>query len=103
LVVTALMSIGKSGDPPAKANLIVLVMPAEDLPGQWIAHCLNLDLVTQGNSIEHALEMAGEAIQMVVADDLRDGLDPLERPLAPRECWDLLLEILNSPDGPLCR
>lgn len=80
----------------ATATFTILVTPAESLPGQWVAHCLNIDLVTQGNSIDHAFEMAREAVTMVVEDDLRNSLDPLERPSAPAECWELLQGVVKE-------
>lgn len=80
----------------AETNVVVLVTPAESIPGRWVAHCLNLDLVTQGNSIQHAVSMAGEALAQVIEDDLAHGLDPLERPPAPQECWDLVSWTLRS-------
>lgn len=70
-------------------ELTVLVTPAESVKGEWIAHVLDLDLITQGKSIEHALSMAAEAVCLVVADDLEYGLDPLTREKAPSECWEL--------------
>lgn len=72
----------------AKSCIVsVLVTPATDQPGAWVAHCLNLDVVSQGDSIEHALEMVREAVVMAVNDDLEAGLDPLERAPAPDEYW----------------
>jgi hypothetical protein len=77
----------------AETNLSVLVTPSSSVPGQWVAHCLNLNIVTQGDSIQHALMMAREAVGQVVADDLLHGLDPLERPAADPECWKMVAEI----------
>jgi predicted RNase H-like HicB family nuclease len=68
----------------------VLVTPAEDLPGQWIAHCLDLDIVTQGASVEHAFKMAAEAIMLCVVDDISNGADPFDRKPAPQEDWATL-------------
>jgi predicted RNase H-like HicB family nuclease len=78
-------------------NFWVLVRPAEDVPGQWLAHCLETDVVTQGNSIEHVLEMIAEAAQMVVAEDIASGRDPYER-RAPQEYWDELYELLRNAE-----
>jgi hypothetical protein len=75
----------------AETNLTVLVTPSE-VEGQWIGHCLNIDLVTQGESIQHAFAMVTEAVREVVRDDLAHGLDPLHRPQAPQECWDLFVD-----------
>lgn len=68
-------------------NLWFVIRPAKDVRGQWVAHCLDLDVVTQGNSLRHALEMAHEAAQSTILDDLNAGEDPLDR-RAPREFWD---------------
>ena len=73
----------------------VILESAEDIPGEWIAHCLNFDLVTQGRSPLHALEMAIEACNMVVIDDLNAGRDPIER-AAPHEDWTLLEKIVKE-------
>lgn len=75
-------------------NLWLLLRPAEDVPGQWIAHCLDLDVVTQGNSISHAFTMAQEAVCMVVAEDMSEGRDPLER-RAPDEFWAELWPVVT--------
>lgn len=77
----------------AETTLTVLVTPATELPGQWVAHCLNIDLVTQGDSVQHAFAMAREAILMVVRDDIEHGRDPLQRKEAPAECWAPLMMI----------
>lgn len=68
-------------------NLWVVARRARDVPGQWVAICPNLDLVTQGNSLVQALAMAKEAIVMTVRDDLAADRDPLER-WAPKAVWD---------------
>ena len=80
----------------AETPVPVLLTPSKDLPGQWVAHTLRLDLVTQGGSIEEAIEMAIDAVQMVVVDDLSHGLDPLERPSAEREAWETFLRVMQN-------
>jgi predicted RNase H-like HicB family nuclease len=87
-------------------NLWWVVKPAEDLPGQWVVHCLDLDVVTQGESIPHAITMGVEACQMVLEDDLGEGRDPLDR-RAPNDYWDEMYELLRRgryvdapPQGP---
>ena len=69
-------------------TVTVLVTPAESLPGMWVAHCLSLDVIAQGRSIQEALDAVAEAIVMVVVDDMRDNYDPLDRTPAPREYWE---------------
>lgn len=66
-----------------------LIHQEKSLEGQWVAHCLNLDLVSQGNSPAHAIRMILEATSIAVLDDLEAGLDPAGRPSAPKELWDL--------------
>lgn len=66
----------------------VVLRPSGEIEGEWLAHCLQLDLVTQGTSPQHAIQMAREAIELVVLDDLNHDLDPLDRPQADAACWD---------------
>lgn len=63
------------------------ISPAEDVPGEWVAHCLNLDVASQGSTPEHASQMIREACAMVVEEDLRSGIDPLSHE-APVDEWD---------------
>ena len=79
----------------AESTFVVLVNPSE-IPGQWVAHCLNLDVVTQGDSVQHAFAMAEEAVRLVIEDDLSHGLDPLERPKAPEDKWQMASTVLKS-------
>ena len=53
--------------------------PSKQIPGQWIAHCLDFDIVTQGDSLEHAAEMLAEATLMVAKDDLARDKNPFDR------------------------
>jgi hypothetical protein len=76
-------------------NLWVVVRPAEDLPDQWVAHCLDLDVVSQGTSFRHAMEMVFEASSMVVTDDIVSGRDPSSR-RAPENFWDELHLIVTN-------
>ena len=69
-------------------DLSVLVTPSE-IDGVWVSHCLDLDIVSQGDSVEHAMKMLLEAVGMLVMDDLAHGLDPMERPSADSEYWEL--------------
>jgi predicted RNase H-like HicB family nuclease len=76
-------------------NAWVIVCPAPDVAGQWVAHCLDFDVVTQGNSFEHAIHMAGEAVAMVLTDDLNVNRDPHVRQ-APAECWAPLWKLIKA-------
>ncbi len=77
----------------------VTISPADDVPGTWVAHCLEFDVVTQGDTPEHALQMIYEAVSMVVCDDLERGADPNER-RAPDSEWALLSRI-REDGGPV--
>ena len=70
-----------------EADLWLLIKPAPDVRNQWVGHCLDLDIVTQGNSIAHAFEMLREAVGMAVCYDLEAGRNPHDRKRAPPESW----------------
>ena len=74
------------------------IFPAPDLPEQWIAYCLNLGVVSQGNDPMHAAEMVREACALVVADDLNSGFDPLDRNADPSD-WEAFYELLEHAHG----
>ena len=71
----------------------ILIQATPDVDEQWIAHCLNWDLVSQGDSPKHAMEMIVEAILIAIEDDRAAGLDPTDRPSAKREYWDRFLSV----------
>ncbi len=73
----------------------VMITQSKDVPGEWVAHNLAFDVVTQGTSIQHALEMIGEASYMVVEDDLEHGRDPQSRQ-APDECFDEMFKLTSD-------
>jgi hypothetical protein len=70
----------------------VVLSPAADVPGAWMAHALEFDVVTQGDNAEDAYRMAADAVEIVLVDDLRRGADPFAR-RAPAECWWPLVEV----------
>jgi len=74
-------------------DLWVVAKPAEDVPGEWVAHCLEFDVVTQGRNARHAFEMASEAVAMVISDDLKASRDPSLR-RAPKSFWDELYAMI---------
>jgi predicted RNase H-like HicB family nuclease len=75
----------------------VIVEPAEDLPGVWVAHWLELDVISQADSPQNAIESITEAVAMTVVDDLKNGFDSDQR-RAPAEFWDRLAHILKYGD-----
>ncbi len=64
-----------------------VLVTRSDISGQWLSHCLDLDIMSQGSSIEHALESLREAMLVCIADDDEHGLNPFDRGAAPDECW----------------
>jgi predicted RNase H-like HicB family nuclease len=53
--------------------LRVVLYPAPDVEGQWMAHGLETDGVTQGNSPQHALAMMADALQTLTAYNASNG------------------------------
>ncbi len=78
-------------------DLRVLVTRS-DVPGQWVSHCLDIDVVSQGGSIDDAMEMLREAVAICVEDDLGEGEGlPLEgRRRAPSEYLETWGEIMKN-------
>ncbi|MFA5053352.1 MAG: hypothetical protein WC565_04800 [Parcubacteria group bacterium] len=77
-----------------KYNFWFLIERACDVPSQWVAHCLELDVVTQGNDLDHACKMLLEACAMVLLDDIEARRDISER-RAPDEFWDRLWGVVR--------
>lgn len=73
----------------------VVVEPAEEIPGVWVAHCLDFDVISQGNNPKLAIEAVNEAVAMTVVNDLCEGLDPEDR-RAPDEYWEQLAHVLKN-------
>ncbi|MFC1641067.1 hypothetical protein ACFL5O_00035 [Myxococcota bacterium] len=84
-----------------RTNIAVLVAPAADVPGLWLAHALDWDLFGTGESIEQALESVQQAIVSAAVWDLDEGRDPGDRPAAPPECWTQIADIRRN-GVPLC-
>jgi hypothetical protein len=65
----------------------ILVYPAPDVEGDWVAHSLELDMIAQGTSQDHALQMLHEAFETVVRYNADHGLVPIQIRFAPPEAW----------------
>jgi hypothetical protein len=74
------------------------VRQAQDLPGRWAAHVLELDVVMYGETLFDALAKGIEAAREVVDGDLAQGSDPFER-RAPKAFFDELGELLEGGFG----
>lgn len=81
--------------PPKFLTAWLVLRRADDVPGQWTAHCLDFDVVTQGNSMLHAIEMAYDAVGIVLSDDQVHSRDPYSR-RAPQRFWDDFYEKFSS-------
>ena len=68
-------------------QLSVLLLSAPDVPGEWISHCLDWDIVSQGRSPQHAMAMLCEAIMLSIQEDISDDMSDQPRPKAPDELW----------------
>lgn len=69
----------------------VAVYPAPDVPGAWIGHVLDNDIVTQADTKEGARAAALEAWQLVREWDETEHVltgELEERKPAPPEAWD---------------
>lgn len=73
----------------------VVVEPTE-LEGEWLAHVVDFDIVTQGEGWEGALRNAYDAMASALCADLDVGLDPEKRPPAPPEIRHLLDQVLKN-------
>lgn len=87
-------------------RLNVLIYPTPDLADQWVAHCLETDLVSQGNDPAHALEMMAEAIELVARHNIEKGRPPIVYRNAPVEVYrmfenakDIATRILKIPSN----
>lgn len=65
--------------------------PAEDLPGQWVAHCLDFDVMSQGDSLRHSLAMLSEALTIVVHES-----DLSRHKRAPEEDWEEFRKVMHG-------
>jgi hypothetical protein len=75
----------------------VLVYPAPDVEGQWIAHCLELDMIAQGDSNEHARAVLDDQFHVLLEYNLQHGLVPIQVRPAPPEIWEAAG--LHQPDS----
>jgi hypothetical protein len=50
-----------------------LFVRCQDVPGAWLAECVPLNVVTQGDNLGHAIDMLLDAIKLSLEDDLTRG------------------------------
>jgi hypothetical protein len=71
--------------------LAYLVYEAADLPGQWVSHCLNFDLVSQGDSASDAIDSIVDAVNLVLAEATASDYR-----MAPDYLWDQWASVLEE-------
>lgn len=76
-------------------NVWIVAQPSKQVDGEWVAHCLDFDIVSQGKSFEHAITMVLEATSMVVFEDLVVGHDPSDR-RAPESYFQSLSKVISN-------
>ena len=81
-------------------TLTVRLERCTDVPGAWAAHLLDVDLITQGDSPEHALEMLADAIRVCQEDDEQRGLRFWDRKPDPTYGRPVMLCTLEPPEEP---
>ncbi len=75
--------------PESIDDLTIVAFRAKDLPGVWLTHCLDLDMMSQGDTLHEALKNLGEVLPLCVNDDVMGGDDPFERgKRTPVEDWN---------------
>lgn len=55
------------------------VMLADKQIGGWVVWSPEFDIVTQGDNVEHARRMLGDALRLAAESDLLDNIHPLRR------------------------
>jgi hypothetical protein len=90
----SVVTMGSNMQKLFQARAWILIERAEDIPGEWVSHCLDFDVVMQGRSIPEALKAVQDAVNVVLIDDLARGADPRAR-RAPEEHWNHLSQMLD--------
>jgi predicted RNase H-like HicB family nuclease len=76
-------------------SLNVFLTRAPDVEGQWVGHCLEVDVVSQGQTMREAFEATREAVELVILDDLGSAREPTQRS-APREEWEAAYALVRT-------
>lgn len=74
---------------------------ADDVPDAWVAECVPLGVVTQGDSLKHAIDMLAEAVDLVIDDDLQREVDPLKTREPLPESANELAQLMSHPLTPV--
>lgn len=71
----------------------IKVAPTE-IEGQWVAHCPDFDVMSQGNGPAHAVQMLHEALAMSIVDDVVNNIDPHSHRVPVAE-WDAFMTMVR--------
>ena len=74
----------------------VIVEPAPDVKGKWVAHCLDFDTLSQADDAETAAKILIEATMDTILEDLMEGANPETR-RAPDEDWAIIEQLVDAP------
>ena len=73
----------------------ILIRQAPDIAGQWLAHCLNWDVLSHGSSPREAAAAIAEALVVTIEEDSHLGLDPSDRRPAPATYWEPFINAMK--------
>jgi hypothetical protein len=71
--------------------------------GEWVAHCLDLDIVATGVSREAAVDALAEAVGLQLAYAREHDSHEQLYQLAPPEAWQKHAELLKGPHETMIR
>lgn len=80
---------------PQNYNFKALIVRSESAPEIWVSVCLELGVISQGDSPGEARQNLQEAVEMVLIDDLSQGLDPYGRRPAEEKYQRIYTELLS--------
>ena len=66
--------------------------------GEFVAHCLDLDLVGTGSSVEEAVEQLNDSVRIVVYFCMKSGQTDVSSRCqrAPQKYWDMFSQALDE-------
>jgi hypothetical protein len=74
----------------------IVIYPSEDdQGGQYTAHCLNMDLIADNDTVEGAVSKLLETVEAALEAARKHNANPFRD--APREYWDKLAEAQPLP------
>ena len=68
------------------------VMHKSEIQGVWVGHALDFDIVSQGYTLYHAMEVLREVVQWVIKSDEAAGFNSHDRK-APFRYWNELFDL----------